>query len=487
MGLFRGISLSMAAQVAMLSFPQVPFALDTTFRTSITEKNINSMVVLSDGRLYLSGRIRFPGDMSDRGGARIFSDGTQDTNFSGFTGGGRITAWQDMYYVNNGLVRRLDSEGMLDPSFILMNNGPYFSSLQGGDYHVYPDGRVLMSGAHVLDAPQHGMDGIYNLIWFSDQGYLDTTRMARRGNGAVYNFKELANGQFICDGNVSQFEGMSVDQVFRVYADGSPDTTFRTHVYMGKVWDFLPLSDGRVYAAGCFWRTDSPPESLWLVRFMPDGSLDPTWTAPQLTVPDYLLAQSSNSAKVISVRSWGDHEIAITGTFNSVNGHERWGMCVLDSTGQVRAPFGNCVIDSVMNGSLISCSIMGYEFTPDSEYCYVYGAYTGFSDGIVSDAGQAFISRLHVGDIVTGMARTEAEPTFSIYPNPTSSNVTVAMDQLPTDALLVLRDALGREVLRQRVREHYTTLDLASLGSGVYYMELLATGRRIGAHRVVVE
>ncbi|MBK8499293.1 MAG: hypothetical protein IPL52_10850 [Flavobacteriales bacterium] len=66
-----------------------------------------------------------------------------------------------------------------------MNTGPYFLSLQPADYHVFPDGRVLISGTHTLNDPVRGFVGSYELIWFSNEGYLDTTRTHRNANGVI--------------------------------------------------------------------------------------------------------------------------------------------------------------------------------------------------------------------------------------------------------------------------------------------------------------
>ena len=60
---------------------------------------------------------------------------------------------------------------------------PLYSALQGGDYHVYPDGRILLSGAHSLYDTARGFVGIYNLIWFTNTGYLDTTKTTATATG----------------------------------------------------------------------------------------------------------------------------------------------------------------------------------------------------------------------------------------------------------------------------------------------------------------
>src|SRR5690606_9664291 len=109
----------------------------------------------------------------DRGGSCILPNGQQDVDFPPFpqtTGGGKIVPWADGYfYVSTGLVRRLGPDGLVDPTFINnLNNGPYFLNLFNGDYHVYSDGRFLMSGLHTLSDTARGFVGMYNLIWFSN-------------------------------------------------------------------------------------------------------------------------------------------------------------------------------------------------------------------------------------------------------------------------------------------------------------------------------
>ena len=79
------------------------------------------------------------------------------------------------------------------------------------------------------------------------------------------------------------------------------------------------------------------------------------------------------------------------------------------------------------------------------------------------------------------------QPAWRVYPNPATSKATLELERSPRETRVVVRDALGREVLRQRVSDYYTTLDLAALGSGVYHLELLASGKRMGAQRLVVQ
>src|SRR5690606_5590828 len=216
------VMAQVAAWAATCALAQQPFELDTTFRTEIQQQYVNSVLPMPDGSLIASGRMRYSGTFSDYTLIRLQDDGGLDEDFAnGGQGGGKLTAWQNRFYVGtNQALRRILMTGQLDPTFIHPNNGPYFASSQGGDYHVFPDGRVLMSGNHTLGDTARGFVGMHQLIWFSNEGYLDTTRVHRKGNGAVYHFKELPGGGFICSGLATQFDGHAVDRIFRVHADG---------------------------------------------------------------------------------------------------------------------------------------------------------------------------------------------------------------------------------------------------------------------------
>jgi hypothetical protein len=78
------------------------------------------------------------------------------------------------------------SSGLLDPTFHPIFDSPYFSYLQGGDYHVFPDGRVVMTGQYMLSDTVRGYEGTYNLVWITNTGYLDTTRTHRQANGPLW-------------------------------------------------------------------------------------------------------------------------------------------------------------------------------------------------------------------------------------------------------------------------------------------------------------
>ena len=133
-------------------------------------------------------------------------------------------------------------------------------SLQVGDYHIFPDGRVLVGGTHTLLDTARGFVGNYDLIWFSNTGYLDTTRIHRRGNGEMNRFHPLPNGQFIGSCTCTEMEGVPVGRVFRFNADGSTDPTFQSGVFIGTAIGYLPLQMV-VAMLGDFQRIQAPDDT----------------------------------------------------------------------------------------------------------------------------------------------------------------------------------------------------------------------------------
>ena len=199
--------LAVAAMSAVTAtWCQWSFELDTSFRTSIRRQWVNSLAILPSGELLLSGTMNFPGELSDRLLSKLDGNGDRVLSYPFGPGGGKLTAWNDRFYVSVGqLVQRiLPNTGWYDPTFIGLNDGPYFQAFNGGDYHIYPDGRVLISGSHWLHDSIRGFEGLYELIWFTNTGYLDTTRIHRNANGPIYAFKELPDGKFICTCNCTQ-------------------------------------------------------------------------------------------------------------------------------------------------------------------------------------------------------------------------------------------------------------------------------------------
>ncbi|MBS1580625.1 MAG: T9SS type A sorting domain-containing protein [Bacteroidetes bacterium] len=464
-----------ACWAAIVASGQAPFALDETFHTEIQDRYVNSIAVLMDGKILASGEMRMPGDMSVRGSMRLLLDGSHDEGFPPFPqsiGQGKLTFWDGGYYVAVGqTVRRLTGEGLVDPGFIQMNSGPYFLSFQGGDYHVFPDGRLLIAGKHDLDDPVRGFVGQYNLIWFSNEGYLDTTREHRQGNGTVYFLNELPDGRFLCSGTCTVFDGQPVDRFFRTFSDGAVDTGFHSGVYLGNVRKVLPLDDGRFYAGGNYWTSQVENDTVRLARFLPDGALDPTFAIPHFANEGDVATSHPTGPFVHFLRPWTGGQIMACGMFSLVNGEERPGICILDSTGTLTPAFSGCRLEPFTYQGSTSAIISDLKVDADSTHYYICGIFAGYTEGEVEHPEQRFIARLHVGDISTSVPAPPPDaPLLHIHPNPATDRVTLTCTGAYPQGIVRVCDATGRVVdtLPPRAQQVY---DTSTLPAGLYLVE----------------
>ncbi|MBS1580626.1 MAG: T9SS type A sorting domain-containing protein [Bacteroidetes bacterium] len=482
-----------ACWAAIVASAQEPFALDPTFQTEIQRQYVNSMMVTDDG-LIASGVMLFPSEINPKALVRLLPDGQRDPDFNnGGLGGGKITPWEGRFYVAVGdLVRRVQADGSADPDFISMNTGPYFLSLQGGDYHIFPDGRLLIAGKHDLDDSTRGFVGQYNLIWFSNEGYLDTTRVHRQGNGTNYFVNALPDGRFLCSGTGTIFDGQPVDRFFRTFADGAVDTSFHSGVYLGNVRRVLPMDDGRFYAGGNYWTTQVENDTVRLARFLPNGELDPTFTIPHFATEGDVSASHPAGPFVHFLRPWTDGQLLACGMFSQVNGEERPGICILDSTGTLTPAFSGCRLGPFTYQGSTTALLTDFKVDADSTHYYICGIFAGYTEGEVEHPEQRFISRLHVGDISTGISTPRSvEPQFHIYPNPASEQITFNYDltTAPKNAALLIRDITGREVARLALvqGQDRTLFDTRTLAIGTYTVGLTNNGQHLRSERLVIQ
>lgn len=501
----RGL-IALASCMAVLgqsgSHAQAPLSLDTGFRADIPSQNVYSILPLPDGKVIISGRLDFPGLPTMRSGARLLPNGERDLTFNqGFLPmGGKLVQWGDRFYCANGPggIRRFNMDGTLDNAFNFVDQWQQISALNPGDYHVYPDGRVLLGGYYDIIDPAHGYyQGVgYNLAWITNEGRLDTTRTHRTGNGTVWKIKEYPagtagglGGRFLIHHWGTTYEGQPVSKVFRIHADGSLDESFNAPIPWGYVYDMLPLPDGLAYIAGEF-HLENGTDRVQLVRLLPDGSLDPSFNNGLAFEID--TAHLATYPSVMDVFELGSGLLALAGDFNAVDGHTRGGLCIIDTTGQV-VPF---YADGAMCGNydyqmglqtVTYGALSGITRAPNGQY-YIYGAYHGYNDGTTNDTLQRMVTRLHGGAIGLGVAEQRpAVPAMRVYPNPASTSLTLELEEVPRHAELVLKDALGRAVLSQRVSAHFTYIDLTRLSDEVFHLELIRHGERIATQRLVVQ
>lgn len=490
------------AGITTMGMAQQPLQLDNSFQTQFMNSSfgssaVGSVVELPDGKLLASGYIKYPWD--NQGNAlttRLMPSGSKDTSFDWSPGGGPIRAWSDKWYVGSGQgVVRLLADGTWDQSFITgFVNGSDPSDLysigQGGDFAVCSNGGLLLAGDHPLNDTARDFMGFYQLVWLDSSGELDTTRIHRKGNGTLWSILELPDGRFITGGGgVTMFDGRPVGGIIRTHPDGAVDTTFMSpQLTYGIPLTYLPLPNGKMLVGGVLQFNGG--DTLSLVRLLPNGELDPTFNNGIQTTHEYD-PSSPFWAPVRNILPWGPDRFIITGRFTQVEGEVRRGIAMVDTAGHL--------VDDFLTGS--GCIAPAQSFGPPpnggppyielwgtadigSGSLLIYGGYNGYDDGVANHTTQRAISRLYGSTV--GITESEAS-SFALYPNPAATHTTMQLEQLPRNGWLVLRDPLGREVLRQRIGSHNNTIALRDLGAGVYLLELWEDAVRNASKRLVIQ
>jgi uncharacterized delta-60 repeat protein len=470
-------AMMMALMLYTTAATQVPLSLDGTFECSFNTWYVASVLPLEDGSILASGRMKFGNDLNFKNMMRFMPDGSRDMNFAtNGAGGGAIKRWDNKLYVGVGQeVRRLYLDGELDNDFITMSTQPFYSALQGGDYHVYPDGSILMSGAHSLYDTARGFVGIYNLIWFTNTGHLDTTKTHRYCNGVIYEIEQQPDGKFLCSGSCTTYEGQPVRRIFRVHADGALDTSFDSQVTWGKAGEFLVLEDERIMVVGRFGRPDLPNDTIRMACLLSNGDLDPSFDH---TI-SFGLGDIPNALDLgvipNSIAHWPGGRFVVTGTYQVVNGEPRYGLCVVDSSGMLMPEFSNAGVGTYVYQGQVLGGVSGVYLTPDN-MLYVYGTFHGYTDGTTNDPDQRFITRLYGPDLTTAVfdATAPVPATVRVAPNPTTGQFTLSLpaDLGPAQARLL--DASGRVV------QHYTL-------AGGAEQQHLSTNAEAGTYLLLVE
>lgn len=251
----------------------------------------------SDGRLIVGGPTEVNGTIWPRLG-RVTADGSADTDTPTFatnvpTLNGHpydiAVRSDDRVWVGGaftGGVRLLESDGTpitvgtTDQSVRVVMNRPGDSVLLGGHFTTFT-------------APPSPAAPANHLVALNSDGTPDTTFNANMGSGAngpVRSLATQADGKILVGGDFTEFDGVPVDGVARLNADGTPDTTFNTSVSTQDIYGARAYPgvhhvgvqpDGRVVVFGYLEPVDPVHGTLspGVARLSADGVLDVQFNA----------------------------------------------------------------------------------------------------------------------------------------------------------------------------------------------------------------
>lgn len=303
---------------------------DCTFGNGASANGpILASVIQTDEKIIIGGAFNsFNGTPTTRL-ARINTDGTLDASFNPapFSLPVLSVALQiDSKIIAAGFfsagVRRLNSDGSLDPAFVIgtgFNGG--VRSLQ-----IQPDGKIIAAGDYtsyngtpVNRIARLNMDGSLDLSFNTGSGF----------DNAIHSLTLLSDGKIIASGNFQNMNGTAASRVARLNTDGSLDLTFATGAgFDDIVFATLVETSGKVILGGSFVSFDGTAVNR-LARLNVDGTLDPTFVAPG----------SGFNLEVLSLGLQTDGKILVGGWFTSYNGSPAERLTRLNSDGSLDNTF----------------------------------------------------------------------------------------------------------------------------------------------------
>jgi uncharacterized delta-60 repeat protein len=351
--------------------------------------------------------------------------------------GGYFTNFNSV--VMNGIAR-LNYDGSLDSRF---NPG------SGADSPVFALGETFVGGLRkiLVGGAFASLDGVaFNYIGeLNDDGSADTTFNAGGlgANGTVYALAVQTDGKVVIGGDFTAFNNTPVNHIARLNADGSLDLTFTNAVSSlasganDSVRAIAIQSDGKILIGGEFTNVNGVAMNR-IARLNADGSLDSGFT-PGIGAGD----------AVLSIAVQTDERIVVGGQFTDCNGVSRSRITRLNPNGTVDSTinFGTGANDFVAAIAIQEAAIAGYPTNVPDEKIIIGGGFTQYSGqphqhiariygGAVSGSGafefsapayqvdekglNAFVTILRTG----GTSGTNADGTGDIYVPFTTTNGT---------------------------------------------------------------
>ncbi len=297
---------------------------------------IAQSVIQSDGKIIIAGSFLNYNGINKGRVARLNADGSIDASFGGGTGAnaqvnsiallsdGRILIGGN-FTTYNGIARagiaRLDANGNLDPAFDPGAGTTYIYAMA-----VQVDGKILIGGGFSTynNIPRAG---IARLL---PDGALDASFDPGSGiTGSVTAVRMQSDGKVLLGGSFTSYNNTNRKNILRVNGDGSLDATFAPATGPNNYWvdDIALQLDGQVILVGDFTTYNGTTRNR-IARVNVDGSLDNTFD------PGF-----GTDSEIRSVCLQPDGRIIVGGTFWSYGGTSRPGIARLKANGTVDAGF----------------------------------------------------------------------------------------------------------------------------------------------------
>ncbi len=438
--LFFSGSVTVQAQIA---------ALDVSFtqQGSGFNSQVYTIATQVDGKVIVGGNFTAYNGISRNRIARMNADGTLDesfvvgdgfnstvnsvavdengkvivvgffTDYNGFTGKNRIV--------------RLNPDGSLDQTF---NTGTGFTG-NATSVRLLPDGRMLVCGQFA----QYNGSAVGAIARLNADGTRDNT-FNQGGTGIGWaatatSLEVMPDGKVIVvSNNIGTYNGVTVNRMFRINADGSLDSSFDIGTGPNNaVTSAVALADGSVILGGNFTSFNDQPINR-VVKLTPSGAIDPSFeigTGFNNIVEDMELDAEGNLVCVGSLSNYNGvargsiARLLPNGTlddsFNTVNGFNIWANCLrIQEDGRIVVGGAFSVYAGIQRNGLarlLNHTVNATTVSPEGPFCRggatdlsyeaigIFGSSNVFTAQL-SDANGNFSNAVDIGSVTATVSGT---------------------------------------------------------------------------------
>jgi uncharacterized delta-60 repeat protein len=300
--------------------------------------------VQSDGKILITGNFTNYNGTTIYGIARVNANGSLDTTFdvgSGLSSWGRsiqvlashkilVTGWFDNYHnSSHNRMALINPDGTPDSSF----NPVVF-----GDKTAVYGAQLLPSGKYIAVGHSLNELGLFQqeIVRLNADGSVDSS-FGAFANDKIQAVRLQSDGKLILVGEFSQMNGQPIKRLARLNADGSLDADFNADID-NFLWSAAIQSDGRILVSGGFTTIDGVPRGgvarLYLNKTGTPPPTDTTGPAIQITSPASTVSRVFDPALTITGTARDSSGIASLivsvdrGSVSSISGTTSWSATV---------------------------------------------------------------------------------------------------------------------------------------------------------------
>lgn len=361
---------------------------------------------------------------------------------------------------------------------------------QANDIIQWPDGDFVAAGRWTVDTLVPLADGLAGLIKMNSDGSPDENFnpiFLEQEEGLLFNFKyllsvdTLSTGQLIVAGKFNRISGETYHHIAKLNQDFSVDTSFQNPLSEeGEVILLNIDSQDRIWLALLSTaHVPESPEQEFVVRLLPDGSVDYSYEHPELIVDidNFPLIESWPR----QIHELPDGTFLITGSIVEANGLPCKTMVHITENGEVIDDFWRLTgPDEAVWPGWDKRPWTGNLLFLENGDILIDGHFSSWDGHPTSN-----IAKLN--PMTIGLNEISNKNGFRFYPNPANHQITIqpVENGFGNGAFIQIRDSSGRLVLSQPLDEN--RIDISVLSQGLYLVQVFDAGLPLGTAKLVVE